>query len=485
MTRALRCAGVGLSLLAALACSHRAELPPPALPLTPSANEPFRRAAPAPLEGMPVWTPPAVQMRLLANGMHVVVVERHERPIVSVRYANRAAIQFSGQYPPGLSVLTGDALLEGTLIGRDEVIKNQRIAGIRPRVYTSPDGTTVELDLPVLAFAPAVEMIAGIVRSPELGAEGIRIAARKQYDSLFEQSHRNSIATPIAIGVLYGDKHPWAVDMRTTQKELEHLTTADVQAFYRRVYVPDASALVVVGDVSAEKVFALAERHFGDWQAGRPTLATAAFEAVPQRREVHALLAGGAQTRLQLVQPAVGTANPSFHAFGVMAQILEGYSSRSNTVLRHELGATYGVRAQLIGFREAGFLRLALAVENAQVYRAAASLRTELKRLQEEEVSATEMEAAKSAYLASFDMSSTRSLADLLAMLDMQGIDPDWLTRIEAEVAAITPQQVRALARAHFEPDRDSIIAIGNLHQTFRELRPLGTVKAYEIGRKP
>jgi len=68
MMRAVQRAGVGLSVLAALACSHRPDLPPPALPLTQSANEPFRRTAPPPLEGMPVWAPPAVARWLTGKG---------------------------------------------------------------------------------------------------------------------------------------------------------------------------------------------------------------------------------------------------------------------------------------------------------------------------------------------------------------------------------------------------------------------------------
>jgi hypothetical protein len=64
---------------------------------------------------------------------------------------------------------------------------------------------------------------------------------------------------------------------------------------------------------------------------------------------------------------------------------------------------------------------------------------------------------------------------------DLQNLTPEWFTRVEAEVAAITPAQVRALAEVHFDPDRASIIAVGSLYRTFRVLKQLGKVMAYSI----
>jgi zinc protease len=303
---------------------------------------------------------------------------------------------------------------------------------------------------------------------------------------LFEHSKRvDGIVTSIEMGVLLGRRHPWATPTRTIQQQLETLTTADVQRFHERTYVPEVSALVVVGDASAEQVFALAERHFGSWQRGTAGVPTTAFAPRRQAREVHAVLAGGEQSQLYMVQPAVGTGDPDYHAFELISRIIAGgYDSRSNVALRHELGATYGVRADARGHRRGGHLRLWMSVENAQLYEAASKLRQELARLQDAQVSDAELESAKSAYLSSFELSSTSAVADLLAGLDMQGLSPDWLVGLETHVAAITADQLRALARAHFDPDRASIIAVGNLYRTLGDLEQLGKVTAYQVTSK-
>jgi len=57
----------------------------------------------------------------------------------------------------------------------------------------------------------------------------------------------------------YGDFH-----------DLDAATLGDVEAFFSEFYRPDNAVLAVAGDVSAEEVFALAERHFGAIPRGAP-----------------------------------------------------------------------------------------------------------------------------------------------------------------------------------------------------------------------
>jgi zinc protease len=308
-----------------------------------------------------------------------------------------------------------------------------------------------------------------------------------QHDWLFEASKRSiGLLRSIEMGVLLGREHPWTVDAATVQQQLEKLTTGDVQEFHARNYVPDASALVVVGDVSAEQVFAAAERRFGDWQRKPIDVAVETLAPRPQQREVHAVLAGGEQTVVYMVLPAVGTAHPNFHAFGLMAQLIAGgYDSRSNQTLRHEEGATYGVHAELRGYRGGGYLRLALAVENAQLRVAVETIRNELRRLRDEPVSAAELNVARAGYLSSFELASTSGLCNWLAALQMQGLSAEWIERIETDVAAVTAEQIGSLARAAFDPDRVSVIAVGDLYRTWRHLQKLGKVNAYEIAARP
>ena len=45
--------------------------------------------------------------------------------------------------------------------------------------------------------------------------------------------------------------------------DIQNYTVDDARRWYRRWYAPNNAILVVVGDVQAEQVFALAQKHFG------------------------------------------------------------------------------------------------------------------------------------------------------------------------------------------------------------------------------
>jgi zinc protease len=67
-------------------------------------------------------------------------------------------------------------------------------------------------------------------------------------------------------------------------EDLDAASLHDVREFFRTYYTPRNAALVVVGDVEANEVFALAERHFGPIPTG-PVPPRAAVEEAPPGEE--------------------------------------------------------------------------------------------------------------------------------------------------------------------------------------------------------
>lgn len=57
--------------------------------------------------------------------------------------------------------------------------------------------------------------------------------------------------------------HPYGIPIIGWRHEIEGLTRADAEAFYRTFYAPNNATLVVAGDVTADQVRALAQTHYG------------------------------------------------------------------------------------------------------------------------------------------------------------------------------------------------------------------------------
>ena len=57
-----------------------------------------------------------------------------------------------------------------------------------------------------------------------------------------------------------------------TASTIKAFTTADLASFYRAAFRPDNATLVVVGDITPDRVLPLLETSFGAWKAARPRL---------------------------------------------------------------------------------------------------------------------------------------------------------------------------------------------------------------------
>jgi zinc protease len=81
--------------------------------------------------------------------------------------------------------------------------------------------------------------------------------------------------------VLYGPSHRYGTPANGTAATMKALTTADLRAFYAAAFQPANSSLLVVGDVTMDKLLPLLESSFGGWKAAGTGAAAATLPAPP------------------------------------------------------------------------------------------------------------------------------------------------------------------------------------------------------------
>ena len=79
---------------------------------------------------------------------------------------------------------------------------------------------------------------------------------------------------------LYPPGHPYSWTTIGVMEDVEAATRDDVEAFFRRFYVPGNASLAIVGDIDEDRALALAERYFGALPGG-----TAAADALGARAD--------------------------------------------------------------------------------------------------------------------------------------------------------------------------------------------------------
>lgn len=478
-----------LAAVAGLTCTTREPLPPVSTPLTPTPDAAFRRRAPLPWDDERAFDGIQVEEQKLRNGLVIQIVERPDIPLVSLVYVNHAA-ELQAGVEPGLATLTARTMLGGILVDDGTVLTGIRIGGVEPSASVGDSGTSIGFSLVSSGTTVAIEALASIIQRPAFDAVSLRESVAEIANEIYdEEASLFGTARSLAARAAFGDEHRLGIDASEYLRSLQSIEQKRVREFYDREYTPDRSALIIVGDVDAADLLPVIERRFGAWQLSRPASGrsdrmtggssrgadTQPVERVGRRR-IYALLADSEQAYVLLPQRAVGPEHPDHLALNLLAKVLAGgFSSRANLALRHGSGLTYGVSTAFAGNSDARYLSIRMAVERNKVLAGVRQLEDVLERLQRETVTRSELEAARTAYLSEFDVSTNRGIAGLLAGLFAQGLSPKWLANLETETQKIDPDDLQRVASRYLRPD-GNVVVLGNYFENGNLLRSLGRV---------
>jgi zinc protease len=256
--------------------------------------------------------------------------------------------------------------------------------------------------------------------------------------------------------------HPYRWPVVGWMSDLESMTAADVRDWYARWYAPNNAFLVVVGDVSAESVFRLAETHYGAVPV-RTLPARKPQDEPPQSGARRVTVKAPAELpyllmafKAPVLRDVAKDREP--YALAVLAAALDGNDSARlkrrlvrERRIANEASASYDAYA-----RGPGVLMLdAVPAAGRTVGELEAALRAELAAIAADGVTQPELERAKIQFVASqiYKRDSIFAQALEVGMLEAAGLSFRDADRILAEVRAVTADEVRAAARRYLVED--------------------------------
>ena len=338
----------------------------------------------------------------LANGMRVVAVPM-ERPGVvhhAVYYAFGAADDPSGQ--SGIAHFIEHLMFNGTGTTTDGQYK-QIIGrnGGSTNAYTSADVTayyaTIARDRLETVMRLEADRMTGVVFKPE------NFEAERQV--IIEERLQRTDNSPSGVFreqlmAAAWQAHPYGRPLIGWRHEIEALTMAQVEAYYRRHYGPANALLVVAGDIDAESLRPLAERTFGMVPAGGEPVPPRPMEP-PHRARVTVEMEDPRVARprwsRQYRARSYYSGTPRESAtLDVLAAVLGGASGRLHRalVVRHKVALAAGAYFDG-GSRDGGFfLVYAMPADGTDVSEVEEAVIAELRRVAEEGVEEREVQRA-------------------------------------------------------------------------------------------
>jgi zinc protease len=284
--------------------------------------------------------PPAYQRHVCANGLEVLVVERHATPLFTVEIvAHNGGMTESPEFS-GLSHLFEHMFFKGNKVMPDQLayLARTRELGMLFNASTWVDRVEYHFTTTSDHFSDAMAFMRDAITSPlfdkaELDRERVVITGEMDRD---ESDPRHELFHAVEKGVYW--KYPtrkWQIGDRKT---VLSATPELMRTIQHRYYVPNNMALVVVGDVKADEVFRQADELYAGWaKAPDPFVKFPLVTHPPIPRSQVIVVPGPVQTFTMVAEwlgpSTLGPSAPYSYASDLLGTILDDPGSKFQKAL--------------------------------------------------------------------------------------------------------------------------------------------------------
>lgn len=426
------------------------------------------------------FTPPSFTREALAGGFELIFAPRPGPPLVEAQLLLPAGGEHNPLGRAGLATLTAALVDEGTRARSGlELATNLERLGISLSAGADWDCTRLSVSSLAEHLDEALAALAEVARAPSFPiAEVERLRAQTLAEIQRRPDHPPSLASRAFAAALY-PASPFAELLQGTADGVAAITRDEIVAFHRNHYRPASARLVIGGAVELDCVTRCLQRDFASWTGHAP----AAHPAPPGERRgttVHVVdLPRAAQTELRLGHVGVPRKHPDRVRLGVLNALLGGkFSSRLNLNLRERHGFTYGVSSRFVDRKGPGPFVVATAVANDVAGAAVAEILSELRRIRDEPVLASELEETRSYLLGVYPYTFQTVAGQVARLTDLalHDLPDDYFERALESIATTTIDDLQRLARQYLRPDDVAVIAVGPATHLVPRLESLGPV---------
>lgn len=430
---------------------------------------------------------PDIEIFELENGIRFYLVEDHELPLINLRVLLRTGGVLVPNEKAGLNSITGSVMRTGgtTSISGDEL--NELLADRAASMETGIGLTSGSATMNVLKddFEDLLPVFIDLLKNPAFPENRISLAKTQQKTSI---SRRNDESIPLGLRefqkLLYGSESVYA--RSTEYATIDNITRDDLVDFHAKSFVGRNMMIGLAGDFNIPEMRELLEDAFSTIPAGDKidlNFPDVNYEFVSSinfvdKRDVN-------QSFVMLGHVGGMRDNPDYATLQVMNRILsDGFSGRLMRIVRSQMGLAYAVFGEYgSGNFYPGMFYSGVMTQSETTAEAINAILDQIKRLQDEPVTETELQDTKDRFLNSlvFEYTSIASVLNERLSYDYAGLDPDSFDRLVEEVQAVTIEDIQQVANEYLRPDALQILVVGNGAEIGDQLEQFGDVNEVDI----
>jgi len=426
----------------------------------------------------PAITLPRPAIFTLVNGLTVHLMERHEKPVVTMQLVILAGGDSDPSNRPGLASLTASQLVQGsTTRSADQIAAEAARLGTEINVSSDANAVYIRLSLLSKNAAPGLDLIADAALHPRFSASDLELlVSNRRVDLLQQQDSSWGMANRVGLLTLYGQSSPYGYNQLGSEAALRNLARSDVADFYARHYGPKSSLLELTGDLTTEQAHKLAETAFGKWNSTATPAAPPTAPNAPARRVLIVDRPGSPLTTLLVLAPGQARNSADYPNAAVMNAALGGlFSSRINRNLREEHGYAYFTSSAFHYYRGIGPFLIRAQVQTDVTAPAVEQLFRELDRVHTQPLTNDELNHAKSSLIRSLvsDFESTDGINTQMSNLWLFQLPSDYFSKLPARIAEVSSTDAQKAAANYIRPKNMLLVVVGDKSKIEESLRNL------------
>ena len=424
---------------------------------TPAANTPSPQS-----QSQASQLAPNYFVHTFPNGLQMVGQRMPSLASVTFGVQLAAGLRDEATEKGGLTNLLSDMLFQGTTHRTVRQLTDDFEAiGARRGAETGNESARYSAQVVGARFERALELLSDVVLNPtfpETEFEQMRAVQLQDIRRRDDEPMRrifDLVRERFYIGTSLGRRS------LGTKESVEALRPEDLRGFWQSRYHADGSLVAIAGNFDWQQAVELVEKYLGGWSGKAPASMVESPHPTPG---VSIELTEGNQEHVAMAYPFPIYGDPDYYAALVMTEILGGgMTSRLFREVREKRGLVYSVGGMFApnGIFGAGYVYAGTTPEKSP--ETVRVIVDELKRIQNEGVTADELERAKVQLKSELVMRGESGAARMGAIARSWWYEKRLITiqELKAEIDGVTQEQILNLMR-RFPPTKPLVLgAIG------------------------
>lgn len=399
----------------------------------------------------------------LDNGLRVILVEDHDRPLVSVAI-NFIVDPYMQGDKTGESEFFGELWSKGTASRTAEQINNEvDFLGASFRTSSSSIGFTTLTKY----TDKMMEILSDVLYNPTFPQEEMD-KMQDQYLGLLQmsQSQPSSIISNIQTATVYPEGHSYSDIM--TEATVKNITVDDCRAYYDKYIIPNSAIMIITGDMKLKEAKALCSKYLASWEAGE--VITFDDPAVNRPEGIEVVFSpkdGAVQSTIRMMAPITLTRDSEdLMALQIANGIYGGggFDAKLFRNLRETHGWTYGAYSS-VRPDEVSATFYAFGDVNANATDSSfVQMRQELQNMMDGDYTEDDLKKFKTMYAGDFSRSleSSDQIASYAYNIERYGLPADYYATYLQRLEALTLDDIRAVVAKYFDPDNMYWFCVGD-----------------------